>query len=56
VSWSSVWLEGLEEVAEHKADAVVREEQVRRELGARDPLLLLCLLRQPIPISLHRRH
>jgi hypothetical protein len=57
VSWSSVWLEGLEEVEEHKADAVVREEQVRRELGVRDPLLLLlCLLRQPIPISLHRRH
>jgi hypothetical protein len=55
VSWSSAWLEGLGEVAEHEADAVVREEQVRRELGARGPLLLLRLLRRPVPVSLPRR-
>jgi hypothetical protein len=55
VSWSSTWLEGLGEVAEHEADAVVREEQVPCELGVRGPLLLLRLLCQPIPVSLHRR-
>jgi hypothetical protein len=56
VSWSSARLEGLGEVAEHEADAVVREEKVRRELGARGPLLLLlCLLRRHVPVSLPRR-
>ena len=41
VAWSGVGLECLGEVSEDEADAIVGEEQVGGELGARGPLLLL---------------
>lgn len=65
MAWAGAGLECLGKVAEHEADAAVGEEQVRRELGARGPLLFLLLalavlwLRwRPIvgPVPLRRRH
>lgn len=54
MAWSGAWLECLGEVSEDEADAVVGEEQVGGELGARGPLLLLLLV-TPVVVTLGRR-
>jgi hypothetical protein len=44
VAWSGAGLECLGEVSEDEADAIIGEEQVGGELGARGPLLLPLLI------------
>lgn len=47
-------LEQLGEVAEEEAQAAVREEQVRCELGRRHPLLLAAFRRRLLPLGRNR--